>query len=202
MEYVRPFLLEYGYWAVFAAILLEDFGLPLPGETLLITGSILAAQGDMHIVPLLLFAWAGAVLGDTIGYGLGRFAGRRLVLRYGRYVLITPHRLDHARTLFRKHGGMIVVVARFFEVLRQLNGIVAGTVDMPWWRFVSYNMLGAVLWVCFWGILFFEAGDRAKAILGSFNKLEVFMIIGLVIAGIIVVFFVLRRSLETNRTGK
>jgi len=202
METLHPFLLEYGYWTVFMAILLEDFGLPLPGETLLITGSILAVQGDLHIVPLLLFAWAGAVLGDSIGYGLGRFAGRPLVIRYGRYVLITPHRLDHAQTLFRKHGGIIVVAARFFEVLRQLNGIVAGTVEMPWWRFVSYNMLGAALWVCFWGILFFEAGDKAKAILGSFNDLEVLVIAGLVVAGAIMSVLVVKRSHRTARTEK
>jgi membrane protein DedA with SNARE-associated domain len=141
MESFKPFLLHYGYWAVFGAILLEDFGLPLPGEALLIAGSVLASQGDMHIVPLLLFAWTGAVTGDNIGYGIGRFAGRRLVLRYGRYVLITNRRLDYAENFFRNHGGVVVVAARFIEILRQLNGIIAGMARMEWRHFIAYTFL-------------------------------------------------------------
>jgi membrane protein DedA with SNARE-associated domain len=100
----------------------------------------------------------GAVAGDNIGYAIGRFGGCRVVLRYGRYVLISRERLTYTATFFRKHGGAMVAVARFFVVLRQLNGIVAGIAEMPWWHFLFYNALGAVLWVGFWGTLAYELG--------------------------------------------
>jgi len=138
MESLQPYL-QHGYWAVFGAILLEDFGVPVPGETLLIAGSLLASRGRMDIAYLLLAAWAGAVAGDNIGYAVGRFGGRRAVLRFGSHVFIDEKKLDRTERFFAKYGGAVVVVARFFEVLRQLNGIVAGTARMRWWRFLSYN---------------------------------------------------------------
>jgi membrane protein DedA with SNARE-associated domain len=193
LESFNPIILHYGYLAVFGAILLEDFGLPMPGEALLIAGAVLASQGDLHIVPLLLIAWAGAVLGDNIGYGIGRFAGRRLVVRYGRYVLITERRLERAEKFFRKYGGLVVVGARFVEVLRQLNGIIAGMARMEWRRFFPYNVLGAALWVGFWGILSYKMGGRAAGFLHHLNRVEIVLIIvlGRGMAG--VVFYFVRR---------
>jgi membrane protein DedA with SNARE-associated domain len=194
MESFKPFLLHYGYWAVFGSILLEDFGLPLPGEALLIAGSVLASQGDMHIVPLLLFAWTGAVAGDNIGYGIGRFAGRRLVLRYGRYVLITNRRLDYAENFFRNHGGAVVVAARFIEILRQLNGVIAGMARMEWRHFLAYNVLGAALWVGFWGLLVYELGGRAAGFLHLFNRLEMLVIVVLAVGAAFLVGYFLHRG--------
>ncbi|MEJ2365730.1 MAG: DedA family protein [Deltaproteobacteria bacterium] len=153
---VKPYLDQYGYWALFGAILLEDFGMPVPGETLLIASAFLASQGEMHLVPLLLIACVAAVTGDNIGYAIGRFGGRKLVLRYGHYVLISEKRLQKAEGFYRRYGGAVVVMARFFAVLRQLNGIVAGTTKMSWRRFLLYNVLGAALWVSFWTMLFYE----------------------------------------------
>ncbi|MEJ2431386.1 MAG: DedA family protein [Deltaproteobacteria bacterium] len=153
---VKPYLDQYGYWALFGAILLEDFGMPVPGETLLIASAFLASQGEMHLVPLLLIACVAAVTGDNIGYAIGRFGGRKLVLRYGHYVLISEQRLQKAEGFYRRYGGAVVVMARFFAVLRQLNGIVAGTTKMSWRRFLLYNVLGAALWVSFWTMLFYE----------------------------------------------
>jgi membrane protein DedA with SNARE-associated domain len=190
---VKPYLDQYGYWAVFGAILLEDFGVPLPGETLLIAGALLASQGTMHIVPLLLIAWIGAVTGDNIGYGIGRFGGRRLVLRYGPYLLVTERRLQRVEAVFRRRGGVIVVAARFFAVLRQLNGIVAGIAKMPWWQFLPYNGLGAALWVGFWGTLFYQVGGRALRISLAFKKLQFFFIGGLIVAAAAVVVYLWRR---------
>ena len=88
---IEPYLHQYGYSALFVAILLEDFGMPVPGETLLIASALLTSQGEMHLVPLLLTACVAAVTGDNIGYAIGRFGGRKLVLRYGHYVLISEH---------------------------------------------------------------------------------------------------------------
>ena len=157
----EPFLRDYGYWAVLAAILLEDFGLPVPGESVLIAAAALAGRGKMHIALVLVAAWVGAVIGDNIGYGIGHFGGRRLVVRYGRRVLITDARLARAEGFFGRYGGAVVLGARFVVVLRQLNGIVAGTMKMPWWRFLAFNAAGATLWVGFWGMLAYEASKRA-----------------------------------------
>ena len=179
---VKPYLDHYGYWALFGAILLENFGLPVPGETLLIASALLASQGKMHIVTLLVTACIAAITGDNIGYAIGRFGGRRLVFRYGRYVLITEERLQKAEGFFGRYGGAVVVMARFFAVLRQLNGIVAGTAKMRWYRFLLYNILGAALWVTFWGMLFYELGERGFRFGAGINKVQFFLLGGLVAA--------------------
>jgi membrane protein DedA with SNARE-associated domain len=190
---VKPYLDQYGYWAVFAAILLEDFGVPVPGETLLIAGALLASQGHMHILPLLLIGWIGAVTGDNIGYAIGRFGGRHLLLRYGPYLLVSQRRLEYAEAFFRRRGGVVIVLARFFAVLRQLNGIVAGMARMPWWRFLPYNALGAALWVGFWGTLFYQLAGRAIRIGLAFKKMQVFFVAGLIVVAAAVTIYLVRR---------
>lgn len=176
METLQPYIMHYGYWAVFGAILLEDFGIPVPGETLLIAGALLASAGKMHIVHLLIAAWFGAVAGDNIGYAIGRFAGRHMVLRFGHYVFFTQQHLEHTEVFLGKYGGAMVVLARFIEVLRQLNGIVAGIARMPWWRFLAYNTLGAALWTCLWGLLFYELGGKAIRFLHAFKRVEIILL--------------------------
>jgi membrane protein DedA with SNARE-associated domain len=148
---VAPWLDRYGYAAVVGALLLESFGLPLPGEAMLIAGAALAAGGKLHLGPLLLGAWLAAVLGDNLGFAIGRFGGRRLILRYGARAGITESRFARVETFFERFGAPVVLVARFFAVLRQLNGLVAGTAGMGWWRFFAFNALGAALWVSAWG---------------------------------------------------
>jgi membrane protein DedA with SNARE-associated domain len=129
-------------------VLLEDFGVPLPGETILIAAAVYAGAGRLNIVVLGMVAVAAAVLGDNIGFAIGHFGGRPLVEKYGKYALLTRARLDHAEQFVRRHGGWIVTLVRFVEGLRQANGIVAGIARLPWQRtFLPFNVLGAVLWV-------------------------------------------------------
>jgi membrane protein DedA with SNARE-associated domain len=161
---------DYGYWAVALGILLEDFGLPTPGETLLITGAILASAGALNIYVLLLLAWIGAVAGDNIGYLIGRTGGHRLMVRYGARFGITDARLTRVEEFFHRYGGWVIVFARFVLVLRQFNGIVAGTLEMHWLRFLILNAVGGALWVTFWGILSFWLG---KGILVYVHQLHV-----------------------------
>jgi len=190
---VKPYLDHYGYWALFGAILLEDFGMPVPGETLLIASALLASQGQMHIVPLLLTACVAAVTGDNIGYAIGRFGGRKLVLRYGNYVSISEQRLQKAEGFYLRYGGAVVVVARFLAVLRQLNGIVAGTVKMNWRRFLAYNILGAAFWVSFWGVLFYELGEKVFRFGAGFKTVQFFLLGGLVAAAVVLAVYLLHR---------
>ncbi len=168
---VAPYLDRYGYAAVFGALLLEAFGLPLPGETALIAGAALAAEDKLHLAPLLACAWLAAMLGDNIGFAIGRFGGRRLIVRYGAKIGITESCLARVEAVFRRYGGAVVLVARFFALLRQLNGIVAGTVGMGWWRFLSYNAVGAALWVSAWGFGVYYFGQTLGHVLTRIHGL-------------------------------
>jgi membrane protein DedA with SNARE-associated domain len=161
---LAPYLEHYGYFAVFGGLLLESFGLPLPGESLLIAGAALASQGALHLIPLLVTAWGAAVLGDNIGYAIGRFGGRRLILRHGRHIGITERRLVRVEKFFGRYGAGVVLAARFFAVLRQLNGLVAGAAGMGWWRFLAYNALGAAVWVGVWGIGVYVLGHDLRGL--------------------------------------
>lgn len=151
---------RFGYLAVAVLILVEDFGVPVPGETILILAAIDAGAGNLDVVVVSVVAWTAAVLGDNIGYAIGRFGGRRLVHRYGRYMLLTPARYARAEAIFARYGGWIVLVARFIEGLRQLNGIVAGGAGMRWIRFLPANVVGAALWAGTWTALGYLFGDR------------------------------------------
>ncbi len=201
---LEPYLKHYGYLAVFAAVFLEDFGVPMPGETLLIAGALLASRGSFNIYLLMITALCAATLGDNVGYAIGRFGGRRLVLRYGKYVLLTPARLQHAERFFETRGAIVVIVARFFEILRQLNGIVAGISGMRWWRFLVYNATGAALWVGFWSILFFQLGkqgERAGLLFRRYEPFAAALIVLLVICVVAVRVFLRKRHETRGKKG-
>lgn len=166
-----PYLHRYGYAAVFGALLLESFGLPLPGETMLIAGAALATEGELHLIPLLACAWLAAVLGDNVGFAIGRFGGRRLVVGHGARIGITESRLARVEAFFRRYGGEVVLVARFFAVLRQLNGIVAGSVGMGWGRFLAFNAVGAALWVSAWGFGVYYFGQTLGHVIARVHGL-------------------------------
>ena len=147
---LEPFVRQYGVFAVSLILAFEALGAPLPGETLLIFASVLAQRGEMSLPALLIFAWAGSVLGDNVGYLIGRIIGRATITRYGAKIGLTDERIGAIEKIFSHYGSATVLFARFFAILRQLNGIVAGTLGMPWWRFILFNAIGAALWVGVW----------------------------------------------------
>jgi membrane protein DedA with SNARE-associated domain len=193
---LAPLLDHYGYLAIAVLIVVEDFGVPAPGETVLIAGAVYAGAGHLNLVAVAAVAIAAAVLGDNIGYAIGRFGGRRLVLRFGRYVLLTPKRLDTAERFFTRHGGKVVTVARFVEGLRQANGIIAGITGMPWRRFLAFNTLGAVLWVAVWTGLGNLAGNHIGSIYEQAQRYQLFVLlaVGAALAALIVRHLVRRRK--------
>jgi membrane protein DedA with SNARE-associated domain len=201
IEAINPYVMKYGYGAVFFGLLLEDFGLPVPGEGLLIAGALFASLGDFNIFLILLCALLGAVIGDNIGYAIGHFGGRKAAIRYGRFVFFTELRFRKLESFFDRHGGKIVSVARFFEGLRQFNGIVAGTGNMAWRRFLLFNILGAVVWVGFWGGVAYFLSERLGFILTSFKRFEWYLLIGL---GLLAVVFVVWQvaGVRHNRHGE
>lgn len=171
MAAVIHYVEQYGYLAVSLGILLEDFGLPTPGETLLITGAIGASTGALNIYLLLLLAWLGAVIGDNIGYAIGHFGGHHLMVRYGSRIGITHDRLTQVEKFFDHYGGWVIVFARFVVILRQFNGIVAGTLGMHWAHFLVLNAIGAALWVGFWGALSYWLGKGVLIYVHEFHQL-------------------------------
>jgi membrane protein DedA with SNARE-associated domain len=161
---LEPALNHYGYLAVAGFVLLEDFGLPVPGETVLVLGAVYAGTGRLNVVAVAAIGFIAAVLGDNIGFAIGHFGGRPLIGRYGRYVLITRERLETATGFFERHGAKVVVIARFIEGLRQANGIIAGVAGMRWARFLIFNAIGAALWVAVWTAIGYVSGSHIDTI--------------------------------------
>jgi membrane protein DedA with SNARE-associated domain len=172
---LEPTLDNYGYLAVAGFVLLEDFGVPVPGETILILGAVYAGTGRLNIVLVGLIGFLAALIGDNIGFAIGHFGGRPLVERYGRYILLTPERLDKATGFFERHGGKIVAIARFIEGLRQANGIIAGISGMHWAKFLVFNALGAALWVIVWTSLGYFSGSHIDTIYHDATRYDTYL---------------------------
>jgi membrane protein DedA with SNARE-associated domain len=163
-HFLESFVAEYGLPALFLSISLEAFGVPLPGESAIVVASTAAAAGRLNIAAVVGTAFAAAVIGDNVGYVIGRKLGRPAILRYGGRVGITDAVLAKTEAVVRKRGPLIVIVARFVVPLRQLNGLVAGTTGMHWMTFLAANVIGAALWVGLWTTLAYRFGI-SKAIL-------------------------------------
>ncbi|MGW4528813.1 DedA family protein [Amycolatopsis sp. NPDC004378] len=196
---LAPLLDHYGYLAIAGLIMLEDFGVPAPGETVLIAGAVYAGAGHLNIAVVVVVAIAAAIAGDNVGYLIGRFGGRRLVLRFGRYVFLTERRLDSAEQFFGRHGGKVVVVARFVEGLRQANGIIAGITGMPWRRFLAFNALGATLWVGVWAGLGDLAGTHITVIYEQIHRYQLYILIAVAVG---LTALIIRHLLRRRRTGE
>ncbi len=195
LQQASPFLHDYGLWAVFFSLFLETFGLPLPGETLLIAASLLASQGQFQLPTVLLVACVAAVLGDNTAFYVGRLGGRRLLLRLGGKIGLTRQRLHRMHRFYDRFGAEIVIVARFFEGARQLNGLVAGSSGMAPLRFLLYNVIGAGLWVGFWGTAAYYLGDHLAVLYAWMGRIVLAGAALALVAG--VAYFIYRRRRET-----
>lgn len=175
---------HYGYWAIALLLLLENIGVPVvPGEFALIAGAIFAGTGraGLNVVAVGVIAVTCCFCGAEVGYCIGRFGGRELVLRHGKYVLVREHHLDRAEAAVSRYGGVIVVIARFIVGLREFNGIIAGVTGMRWRRFAFYNAVGAVAWVAVWVSLGYLAGDHIATIYSDASRYSLYVLIGLVV---------------------
>jgi membrane protein DedA with SNARE-associated domain len=195
LHVVGPYLDHYGYWAVGVLVAVEDFGIPVPGETILIAAALYAGTGRLNIVLVGVVGFLAAIAGDNVGFAIGHFGGRALALRVGKYVFLTRERLDKAQNFFERHGGKIIVVARFIEGLRQANGIVAGIAGMPWRRFLAFNALGAALWVAVWVTAGYLAGSHITPIYQQVTRYSLYALIllGLFVLAVIVRYLLRRR---------
>ncbi|GGY80811.1 DedA family protein [Streptomyces olivaceoviridis] len=196
LAHLEPLLGHYGYWAVGAVVFVEDFGVPAPGETILLAAGVYAGTGRLNVVTVAVIAFAAAVAGDNLGYLIGRFGGRAFVHRWGKYVFLTPKRFEAAEAFFTRHGGKIVTVARFVEGLRQANGVIAGTTGMHWRRFLAFNALGAALWVGLWTTLAYLAGSHVTAIYDEIRRYQLYVLIAV---AVLLAAFVVRHLVRRRR---
>lgn len=145
-EWIVDLFSRYGYAAVFGGVFLENTGLPVPGETMLLAGAALAQYGWLSLPRVIVTAIAGAVLGDNLGFLIGRCCGRSLAERYGPSLGLTRARLEQFDRFFHRHGGRTVFFARFITGLRVFGAVLAGGSGLRWPTFLFYNAAGAVVW--------------------------------------------------------
>lgn len=195
-ELVLALIQHYGPGALFVSLTLETLGLPFPGESALIVASTLAGAGKISIWSVVIAAWFGAVLGDNIAYFIGRRYGRQVITAYGARFGISESRYAKVETVFARFGPWMVICARFVVLLRQMNGLVADTANMPWLSFVLSNILGAALWVGFWTSLAYHFGHSTTILpfIGRHVGLVTSVLVALGLIGLGLGYVKLRRS--------
>jgi membrane protein DedA with SNARE-associated domain len=171
---VTSFIEAHSQWALlamFVLLTLESFGLPLPGETALIACGVLASQGALPIVWVIVVAILAAVIGDNLGYWVARKGGRKLLYRYRLTHRYAEEYLPRGERFFAKHGGKAVFLGRFVAVLRVTAAWCAGLSRMDWWRFLAWNAAGAIVWATGVGLIAYYLGDAAAQAVGRYGLL-------------------------------
>lgn len=182
------FLTTYGYWAVLFFVAIESAGIPFPGETMLLVAAIYAGTTHRLAIQLVIAAAAGgAILGDNLGYWVGREGGYHLLRRYGRYIRLDERKVKLGQYLFRKHGGKVVFFGRFIAVLRTWVAFLAGTNCMPWGSFLLFNALGGIIWATVYGLGGYFLGDNVHRLTGPIGPITFALGLLITIASLIFV---------------
>jgi membrane protein DedA with SNARE-associated domain len=181
-EHIPILIAHYGYVAVFCVIALESAGVPLPGETILVTAAIYAGTAHgLNIAGVITAAAAGAIFGDNVGFWVGREVGLRLLIRHGHYIKLDEAKLKLGQYLFQRHGGKIVFFGRFVAVLRAFAALLAGANGFDPKRFFLFNAAGGITWAALFGTLGYVFGSQAHRIAGPFGiTMLIIVLIGLV----------------------
>jgi membrane protein DedA with SNARE-associated domain len=174
VELIQEIAQRYGYWAIFFGILLENLGLPIPGETVTIVGGFLAGSDQLKYIYVLGDAALGAILGGNIGYWVGRTGGWQLLLAVGNLFRVPEAQIEGLRSQFAENAGKAVFVGRFVALLRIFASPLAGIAMMPYWQFSLYNTAGAITWATVMVSLSYFAGqlvplDRLIALASQFS---------------------------------
>jgi membrane protein DedA with SNARE-associated domain len=176
---VTHFFIAHGLPLLFVVVMLESFGIPLPGETALIAFGVLASQGHHSIVTVIALAAAGAIIGDNLGYWLiGRLGGRALFARWPWLNRYADRFLPAAERIMHRHGGKTVFFGRFIAILRFTAAWVAGLGRMPWWRFLFWNAAGGIAWATTFGLVAYYGG---KAVADAIARYGLYAAAGAVV---------------------
>lgn len=190
-SHIQPLVALHGYWIVFLIVMLESAGVPLPGETILILASVYAgATGELNVSIVIASAAAGAIVGDNIGFWIGRRWGARFLLRYGKFIHLPRKRLRLGQHLFARHGAKIVFFGRFVAFLRVLAALLAGVNKYKWPQFLFFNAAGGITWAIVIGLGAYMFGDSIHRVSGPIGVVA----LAAVVCGVIVSIYVIHRK--------
>ncbi|HZQ69252.1 MAG TPA: DedA family protein [Terriglobales bacterium] len=183
-EVLRGYLIQYGYGTVAVVLMLENAGLPVPGETILLLASFLAySEHRLQLPYIILVGVIAATLGDNLGFALGYYGGRPLLDRYQRTFRISHSVIERGEELFRKYGAFTIFVARFIAGMRIVAGPLAGVLRMDWRKFLLFNFLGAALWVSVISLAGYLFGQHWERLFRLLHEVS----IGLLVAGTVAI---------------
>lgn len=189
---------HYGLFILFVLIGAESAGVPLPGETALIAAGVLASQGKLDIVAVIAVAATAAIVGDNVGYWIGRLGGRKLLQRWGWLERHASSVLPWSERFFRRHGGKTIFLARFFAILRVTAAWLAGVSKMHWWQFFLWNAAGGICWALLVGLVAYYAGHAAADAINRYGLFAGAAIAVLVVGGAVALHFWRRRMLRAE----
>jgi membrane protein DedA with SNARE-associated domain len=197
IDQILLFIGQYGYLVIFFGVMLESVGIPLPGESILIAAGFLVHQGTLDLSETIAFGILGSIVGNQIGYWVGRQGGRPFILHWGHYVGITTERLVRVEGFFARHGGKAVFLSRFVPGFRAFGALVAGIGRMYWRTFLFYNVLAGVVWAptsVVIGYLFSGSLDLIEQWMGLATVLLVLLLV------LTLVFYLACRRVAGNKT--
>ncbi len=185
LEVLRGYFAEYGYWTIALALLLENAGVPVPGETVLLFASFLAfSEHALHLPWIIVVGTAAATCGDNLGYVFGRKGGRPLLARWQHLFHIRPRHVSRGERLMQRHGPVAIFFARFIFGMRVVAGPLAGVLRMPWRRFAVFNALGAVTWVTVIALVGYFFGRQWSTLVAMFKDVD-YLLLALVVLGLL-----------------
>jgi membrane protein DedA with SNARE-associated domain len=190
---------RYGYWAIAITVFAENVGVPAPGDTVVLFASFLARRGSLRLVWTLFVAFAAAVAGQTVGFGIGRMGGKKLLETRPLRLLISERHYKWAQRVFRKNAAWAVFVARFVLGLRELAGLLSGIFGFPLGKFMVVNTLGAALWSISMNLMGYLLGENWKRLLHLFTRLNLVAVAAFAAA---VIILLIRYARKTAASGE
>jgi membrane protein DedA with SNARE-associated domain len=190
---------DYGLLILFLIVAAESSGVPVPGETALITTGVLASQGHFDIEWVIVVAAAAAIIGDNVGYWIGREGGRRLLYKWSVTARFADRVMPPAERFFERHGGKAVFLARFFGGVRVTGAWMAGMTRMTWWRFLFWNAAGGIVWAVAVSLIAYYGGHAAADVIERYGLYGGIAVVVVVVLGL-VAFHILRRRVEEAKT--
>jgi membrane-associated protein len=186
LDLLRGALVHYGYWAVAGALLLENAGVPVPGETVLLLASFLAyAERDLRLGWIVVVGTLAATVGDNLGYAIGNYGGRPLLERYRNVFRIRDVELARGEKLFERYGSVTILFSRFVFGMRVIAGPLAGVLRMPWKRFVVFNFLGAALWVSAISLAGYYFGGNWRTLMHFIKRFDLALAVAFILVACI-----------------
>ena len=197
-DLLRSALVHYGYWAIAAALLLENAGVPVPGETVLLLASFLAySEHDLELPWIIVVGTVAATLGDNLGYAIGHYGGRRLLDRYRNIFRVRDEAVARAEGIFLRYGTITILFARFVFGMRVIAGPMAGVLRMPWKKFAVFNLLGAGLWVTVISVVGYGFGSRWNLMMHFMKRFDLALVAGFVVM-LVVLWWRSRRKKQSE----